>query len=70
MPAECMGIPGERMGRVQCARGMQGNSRETYGTRCKVTGECRGMQRNAGNARGTRQWVQSARGMQGNARGT
>ena len=36
MPGEC--------------RGMQVNSRGTYGTRCTVTGECRGMQ---GNARGT-----------------
>ena len=47
---------------------MQGNSRKTYGTRCKLTRECWGMQENAGEYQGNiRQWVQSARGMQGNA---
>ena len=26
---------------VQSARGMQGNAKETYGSECKVPGECR-----------------------------
>ena len=33
--------------RTQIARGMQGNARGTYGSGCKVPGECRGMQGNA-----------------------
>ena len=44
---ECQGNVQERN---QIARGMQGNGRGTYGSGCKVPGECRGMQ---GNARET-----------------
>ena len=32
---------------MQSARGMQGNARGTYGSGCKVPGECSGMQGNA-----------------------
>ena len=39
--------------RMQIARGMQGNARGTYGSRCKVTGECRGSRGMQGNARET-----------------
>ena len=46
---ECQGNVRER---VQIARGMQGNARGTYRSGCKVTGECRGMQGNAGEWRG------------------
>ena len=35
---------------MQSAREIQGNARETYGSGCKVPGECWGKQ---GNARGT-----------------
>ena len=45
---ECRGISGERMVvGAKCQRnagewtGMQGNARETYGSECKVPGECR-----------------------------
>ena len=70
--------------RKQIARGMQGNGRGTYGSGCKVPGECRGMpgkrmgvgancQGNAwkaGECQGNVwQWVYSARGMQGTTRG-
>ena len=41
-------------------RGMQGNARGTYGSGCKVLGDCMGMP-------GEREYVQSARGMHGNA---
>ena len=60
------GNAGECQGNVrewrQSARGMQGNAveyrglhvnaRGTYGSGCKVPGECWGMQGNAGNAKG------------------
>ena len=32
---------------------MQGNAKGTYGSGCKLPGECRGMQGVQGNARGT-----------------
>ena len=45
---ECRGISGERtVVGAKCQRnagectGMQGNARETYGSECKVPGECR-----------------------------
>ena len=41
---ECQGNVRERL---QIARGMQGNARGTYGSGCKVPGECGGMQENA-----------------------
>ena len=41
------GNAGEYQGSVQewvkCVRGMQGNDRGTYGSGCKVPGECREM---------------------------
>ena len=59
---------------------MQGNARGIHGSGCKVTGECKGMQRNAGgmygNAGDTREtygnWCKvpgECSGMQTNARG-
>ena len=45
---ECRGMPGEcTVVGAKCQRnsgectGMQGNARETYGSECKVPGECR-----------------------------
>ena len=52
-------MPGERTRvKAKCqenageSRGLQGNARGTYGSGCKVPGECWGMQGNAGNAKG------------------
>ena len=66
MPGECRGIQrdtGKCQGNVwecvQSARGMlgmQGDAKGTYGSGCKLPGECRecrGMQGMQGNARGT-----------------
>ena len=61
-------------------QGIQGNARGTYGSGCKVSGECwecRGMPRERmrvgvncqGNAGNVWEWVYSARGMQGTTRG-
>ena len=45
---------------------MQGNVREMYGSGCKVLGECRGMQWDAGECQGNIWgWVQSVRGIRG-----
>ena len=90
MPGERMGVGAKCQGNAgEChsnvwewcsARGMQemlGNARGTYGSGCKVPGECRGMpqqrmgvvqcQENAGNAGECQgnvwEWAQSARGM-------
>ena len=79
-------MPGERSGMQGNAgeyRGIQGNDRGTYGSGCKVPGECWGIQGNARgsmgvgvNCQGNQEnagermgWVYSARGMQGDYQG-
>ena len=73
----------ETQGNAGECRGIQGNARGTYGSGCKVPGECWGMpgertgvgvncQGNAGIAGECQgniwEWVYSARGMQGTTR--
>ena len=50
MPGECQGYVWEWVKSARECCGMQGNTRETYGSGCKMPGEYRVMQ---GNASGT-----------------
>ena len=43
MPGERMRVEAKCLGNAWECRGIQGNSRGTYGSGCKVPGECRGM---------------------------
>ena len=71
MPGERTIVEAKCQGNAWECRGIQGNSRGTYGSECKVPGECWGMQ---GNARGTYgsgcKLPGECRRMQENARGT
>ena len=50
MPGEHTSVDAKCQGNAGEFRGIQGNARVTYGSGCKVPGECWGMQV---NARGT-----------------